>query len=153
MIAETPDDFAAALTAGPLLGLDPGTKTVGVAASDPARRIAMPVTVIKRAKFAEDAAQILALAAERGAAGFVIGLPLNMDGGAGPSAQRSKAFARNLTALTDLPILLWDERLSTAEAERALIALDTKRAKRAETLDAHAAAVLLQAALGRLTQR
>jgi putative Holliday junction resolvase len=137
---------------GTLVGLDLGTKTIGVAASDPDRRLAAGVETIARRKFGVDAARLLALAHERRAVGFVLGLPVNMDGSEGPRAQATRAFARNLAALTDLPIALWDERLSTAAVERALIAADMSRARRAAVIDQHAAAFILQGALDRLTR-
>src|SRR5215469_6895152 len=117
---------------GALIGLELGTKTIGVAASD--------------------AERILELAAERRAAGLVLGLPVNMDGSEGPRAQSTRAFARNLAQLTDLPVALWDERLSTAAVERALIAADASRARRKSVIDQHAAAYILQGALDRLTR-
>ena len=135
---------------GALLGLDLGTKTIGVAASDPARRLATGVVTIARTKFATDAERILVLARERRTAGFVLGLPINMDGSEGPRAQSTRAFARNFAQLTELPIALWDERLSTAAVERDLIAADASRAKRAAVIDQHAAAFILQGALDRL---
>jgi putative holliday junction resolvase len=135
---------------GALIGLDLGSKTIGVAASDPDRRIAAPVETIARKKFSLDAARILALAAERRAVGLVLGLPVNMDGSEGPRAQATRAFARNLARVTELPIALWDERLSTAAVERALIAADLSRAKRKAVIDQHAAAFILQGALDRL---
>jgi putative Holliday junction resolvase len=136
---------------GALIGLDLGTKTIGVAASDPDRRVAAPVETISRQRFNLDARRILDLAAERRAAGFVLGLPINMDGSEGPRAQATRAFARNLAGLTELPIALWDERLSTAAVERALIAADASRAKRKNVIDQHAAAYILQGALDRLS--
>ena len=135
---------------GALIGLDLGTKTIGVAASDPDRRLATPVETIARKRFSLDAARVFALAAERRAAGFVLGLPINMDGTEGPRAQSTRAFARNLAKLTKLPIALWDERLSTAAVERALIAADASRARRKAVIDQHAAAYILQGALDRL---
>jgi putative Holliday junction resolvase len=135
---------------GTLIGLDLGTKTIGVAASDPDRRLAAGVETIPRRKFATDADRLLALAHERRAVGFVLGLPVNMDGSEGPRAQATRAFARNLAARTELPIALWDERLSTAAVERQLIAADASRAKRAAVIDQHAAAFILQGALDRL---
>jgi putative Holliday junction resolvase len=135
---------------GALIGLDLGTKTIGVAASDPDRKLAAGVETIARITFTADAQRVLALAAERHAAGFVLGLPLNMDGTEGPRAQSSRSFARNLARLTDLPIALWDERLSTAAVERDLIAADASRKKRAAVIDQHAAAFILQGALDRL---
>jgi putative holliday junction resolvase len=135
---------------GALIGLDLGSKTIGVAASDPDRRIAAPVETISRQRFNLDAQRILELAGERRAAGFVLGLPINMDGSEGPRAQATRAFARNLARLTELPIALWDERLSTAAVERALIAADASRAKRKNVIDQHAAAYILQGVLDRL---
>jgi putative holliday junction resolvase len=144
-------DAAALLPArGALVGLDLGTKTIGVAASDPDRRLAAPVETIARQRFARDAERLLALAAERRAVGFVLGLPVNMDGTEGPRAQATRAFARNLAKLTELPIALWDERLSTAAVERALIAADASRNRRKAVIDQHAAAYILQGALDRL---
>ncbi len=137
---------------GTLIGLDLGSKTIGVAASDPDRRVAAPVVTISRQRFNVDARRILELAAERRAAGFVLGLPINMDGSEGPRAQGTRAFARNLARLTELPIALWDERLSTAAVERALIAADASRAKRRSVIDQHAAAYILQGALDRLSR-
>ncbi len=137
---------------GTLLGLDLGTKTIGIAASDPERRIAAPVETITHTRFTADARRILELAAERHAVGLVLGLPINMDGTEGPRAQSTRAFARNLAALTALPLALWDERLSTAAVERALIAADASSAKRKAVIDAHAAAYILQGALDRLAR-
>jgi putative Holliday junction resolvase len=137
---------------GALIGLDLGTKTIGVAASDPDRRLAAGVETIARKTFTADAARLLALASERRAVGFVLGLPLNMDGSEGPRAQSTRAFARNLAKLTALPIALWDERLSTAAVERELIAVDASRKKRAAVIDQHAAAYILQGALDRLAR-
>jgi putative holliday junction resolvase len=136
---------------GALIGLDLGSKTIGVATSDPDRRIAAPVETIARKRFALDAGRILELAAERRATGFVLGLPINMDGSEGPRAQSARAFARNLARLTELPIALWDERLSTAAVERALIAADASRAARKSVIDQHAAAYILQGVLDRLS--
>ena len=135
---------------GALLGLDLGTKTIGVAASDPDRRLATGVETIERKTFTLDAKRLLALAEERRSVGFVLGLPINMDGSEGPRAQSTRAFARNLAKLTELPIALWDERLSTAAVERDLIAADVSRAKRAAVIDQHAAIFILQGALDRL---
>jgi putative holliday junction resolvase len=135
---------------GALIGLDLGTKTIGVAASDPDRRVAAPVETVARKRFSDDAERLIALAAERRAVAFVLGLPLNMDGSEGTRAQSTRAFARNLAKLTALPIALWDERLSTVAVERALIAADLSRAKRKAVIDQHAAAYILQGALDRL---
>ncbi|MGH6672331.1 MAG: Holliday junction resolvase RuvX [Xanthobacteraceae bacterium] len=135
---------------GVLIGLDLGTKTIGVAASDPERRVAMPVATVARKRFAQDAQRVIDLASERGAGGYVLGLPINMNGTEGPRAQATRAFARNFAKLTPLPIALWDERLSTAAVERAMIEADTSRARRAAVIDQHAAAYILQGALDRL---
>ena len=135
---------------GSLLGLDIGTKTIGVATSDADRRLATGVETIARKTFTADAQRLLALAGERQCAGFVLGLPLNMDGSEGSRAQSVRAFARNLAKLTELPIALWDERLSTAAVERELIAADVSRKKRAAVIDQHAAIFILQGALDRL---
>jgi putative Holliday junction resolvase len=132
---------------GALVGLDLGTKTIGVAVSDPDRRLAAGVETIARKAFQADAARLLMLAAERQAVGLVLGLPINMDGSEGPRAQSTRAFARNLARLTELPIAFWDERLSTAAVERELIAADVSRAKRAAVIDQHAAVFILQGAL------
>jgi putative Holliday junction resolvase len=137
---------------GALIGLDLGTKTIGVAVSDPDRRLAAPVETISRKRFGEDAARLFALSGERRAVGFVLGLPINMDGSEGPRAQATRAFARNLAKLTELPIALWDERLSTAAVERALIEADVSRNKRKAVIDQHAAAYILQGALDRLAR-
>jgi putative holliday junction resolvase len=133
-----------------LLGLDVGTKTIGLALSDVMRRIASPLETIRRKKFGTDAVQLLKIAGEHGAGGLVIGLPVNLDGTEGPRAQATRAFARNLSALTDLPMAFWDERLSTAAAERALLEADASRKRRAELIDKLAAAYILQGALDRL---
>ena len=135
---------------GALIGLDLGTKTIGVAVSNPDRRLATGVETIQRKAFKADAARVLALASERSVVGFVLGLPINMDGSEGPRAQSTRAFARNLSRLTNLAIGLWDERLSTAAVERELIGMDVSRAKRAEVIDEHAAMFILQGALDRL---
>lgn len=146
-------DAAALLPArGALIGLDLGTKTIGVAVSDPDRRVAAPVETITRKRFSLDARRISSLAAERRAVGYVLGLPVNMDGTEGPRAQATRAFARNFAKLTELPIALWDERLSTAAVERALIAADASRSKRKAVIDQHAATYILQGALDRLSK-
>jgi putative Holliday junction resolvase len=137
---------------GALIGLDLGEKTIGVATSDPDRKLASGVQTIDRKKFTADAVLLIALAAERNAVGFVLGLPRNMDGSEGPRAQATRAFARNFAKLTELPIALWDERLSTAAVERDLIAADVSRARRAAVIDQHAAAFILQGALDRLAR-
>ncbi len=133
-----------------LLGLDVGTKTIGLALSDVMRQIATPRETIRRTKFMADAARLLELAKLHGVGGLVIGLPVNLDGSEGPRAQSTRAFARNLAALTNLPMAFWDERLSTAAAERALLEADASRKRRAEVIDKMAAAYILQGALDRL---
>jgi putative holliday junction resolvase len=150
---DDPAEFAAVLPLrGALVGLDLGTETIGVAVSDVYRRIASPLRTLKRRKFGEDAAALLTLAADRSAAGFVLGLPRNMDGSEGPRAQSTRAFARNLGRLTELPLAFWDERLSTVAAERALLEADTSRRRRAEVIDHVAAAYILQGLLDRLVR-
>jgi len=134
----------------PLIGLDLGSKTIGIAVSDLTRRVASARETLKRGKFTADAERLLALAEKEKAAGFILGYPVNMDGREGPRAQSTRAFAVNLARLTDLPIALWDERLSTAAVERTLIAADRSRARRAELVDKLAAAYILQGALDRL---
>jgi putative Holliday junction resolvase len=146
-------DIAPLLPArGALIGLDLGTRTIGVASCDPDRRLATGFETIARKNFTTDARRLLSLASERSAVGFVLGLPINMDGSEGPRAQSTRAFARNFSTLTDLPIALWDERLSTSAVERDLIAADVSRAKRAAVIDQHAAAFILQGALDRLNR-
>lgn len=143
--------FAARLAKGAsLIGIDAGTKTLGLALSDITRTIASPLTVIRRTKFKADAAKLLHTAEEHRVGGFVLGLPINLDGTSGPRVQATRAFARNLNALSELPILLWDERLSTAEAERILLEADASRRRRAEVIDKLAAAIILQGALDRM---
>ncbi len=144
-------DFAASLPpVGAIAGLDLGTKTIGIAVSDGLRQVASPLTVIRRQKFTLDAAEVLAIARDRGLIGLILGLPRNMDGSEGPRAQSTRAFARNLERLTDLSIGFWDERLSTVAAERALLEADTSRKRRAEVIDQVAAGYILQGALDRL---
>jgi putative Holliday junction resolvase len=133
-----------------LLGLDLGTKTIGLALSDLGRSVASPLSTIKRKKFTPDAEALLALADEHEVGGFIIGLPVNMDGSEGPRAQATRAFVRNLPHKTDLPICYWDERLSTAAVTRTLIEADTSRARRGELVDKLAAAYILQGALDRM---
>jgi putative holliday junction resolvase len=135
---------------GALIGLDLGTKTIGVAVSDPDRKLATGIETVARTTFTKDAARLLALAGERHAAGFILGLPINMDGSEGPRAQSTRAFARNFSKLTDRAIAFWDERLSTVAVERELIGMDMSRAKRAKVIDEHAAIFILQGALDRL---
>ena len=145
-------DLPAALPPrAPLAGLDLGTKTIGVAVSDTSLTIASPLALIRRDKFTKDAATLFELMTERGAAGLVIGLPVNMDGSEGPRCQSVRAFARHLMRLRDLPIAFWDERLSSAAVNRVLIGqADATRARRAEAVDKMAAAWILQGALDRL---
>ncbi len=133
-----------------LFGLDLGEKTIGIALSDVLRTIASPLETIERSKFRADADKLLSLARTHDVGALVIGLPLNMDGSEGPRAQSTRAFIRNLAPLTDLPIALWDERLTTAAVERTLIEADTSRKRRARVVDKMAAAYLLQGALDRL---
>ncbi|MGB5947968.1 MAG: Holliday junction resolvase RuvX [Parvibaculum sp.] len=132
------------------MGVDLGSKTIGLALSDISLTVASPLETIKRAKFTADAARLLGLASEHGVGGLVIGLPVNMDGSEGPAAQSARAFARNLEKLSPLPIAFWDERLSTAAVTRTLIEADASRARRAELVDKMAAAYILQGALERL---
>jgi putative holliday junction resolvase len=151
MSVTTLEDFSAAVQAGvPLAGLDLGTKTIGVALSDAGLSFASPKLVILRKKFTLDAQALLDFAKASNAAAFVIGLPLNMDGSEGPRAQATRAFVRNMEKLTALPFIFWDERLSTVAAQRSLIEMDVSRAKRAQRIDAAAAAFILQGALDRL---
>lgn len=133
-----------------IAGLDLGTKTIGVSVSDLGRRFASPREVIRRVKFGIDAQALLALAAKEKIAAFVIGLPVNMDGSEGPRCQATRAFVRNMGEKTDIPFVLWDERLSTVAAERVLIEMDVSRKKRAERIDSAAASFILQGALDRL---
>lgn len=151
---DTPiEELPARLAAGTrLAGLDLGTKTIGVALSDPGLRIATPLRTIQRTKFSKDADALLTLCAREKVGGLVLGLPINMNGTEGPRAQATRAFLRSLVPLTALPIALWDERLSTAAAERAMIEADMSRAKRAARIDAAAAAFILQGALDRIAR-
>jgi putative Holliday junction resolvase len=147
-LLELPGSMAART---PIVGLDLGEKTIGVATSDIGRMIASPIALIRRSKFTADAEQLLGLMEGRGAGGVVIGLPVNMDGTEGPRCQSVRAFARNLLRLRELPIAFWDERLSSAAVNRMLITeADTTRARRAELVDKAAAAWILQGALDRL---
>ena len=138
------------IAAGRLIGIDAGTKTLGLALSDVRRTIASPLETIRRTKFTADAARLFALTAEHDVAGLVLGLPRNLDGTEGPRAQATRALARNLNKFSPLPILLWDERLTTAEAQRMLIDADQTRKRRAEVIDKLAATIILQSALDRL---
>jgi putative Holliday junction resolvase len=151
MICNDLAEFKAALAPGMrLVGLDLGAKTIGIAVSDTRLTVATPRTTLKRGKFSADAAVLETLIAEDGAGGIVIGLPLNMDGTAGAAAQSARAFARNLAARVSVPILLWDERLSTAAVTRTLLDADASRKRRGEVVDKMAAAYILQGALDAL---
>ena len=151
MIIEDVEELAAALPDhAPVIGLDLGDKTIGVALSDTLRSIASPVETIRRKKFGLDAERLLQIATDRQVGGIVLGLPRNMAGSEGPRCQSTRAFARNLSRLTDLPIGCWDERLSTVAAERALIEADTSRANRAGKIDNVAASFLPQGFSARL---
>ncbi len=151
MICNEIEDFATRLAPGQALaGLDLGSQTIGVAVSDRLRQVASPLETIKRRKFGLDAARLLEIATARSLGGFILGLPLNMNGSEGARCQSTRAFGRNLSHLTDLPITFWDERLSTIAAERALLEADTSRARRAEVIDHVAAGFILQGALDRL---
>ncbi len=151
MIHDVFEDFAAALPPmSALMGLDLGTKTIGVAVSDRIGAVATPLETVKRKKFTLDAARLQEIIQQRDIGGILLGLPRNMDGTEGPRCQSTRAFARNLAQLTDLPIGFWDERLSTVAAERALLEADTTRKRRAEVIDHVAASYILQGALDRL---
>lgn len=151
MICETMEELADALPPmRALMGLDLGTKTIGVAVSDPFLTVATPLETVKRSKFTLDATALQKIIAHRSIGGVVLGLPRNMDGSEGPRAQSTRAFARNLGRLIDLPISFWDERLSTVAAERALLEADTSRKRRSEVIDHVAAGYILQGALDRL---
>lgn len=153
MTARPAEDMAAfAAFPGALMGLDLGSKTIGVAVSDGLRLTATGLETIKRRKFTLDAARLAEIAADRAIAGIVLGLPRNMDGSEGPRCQATRAFARNLAAPLPLPLAFWDERLSTVAAERALLEADSSRKRRAEVIDKLAAAYILQGALDRLAQ-
>jgi putative Holliday junction resolvase len=146
-----PEAFARVLPSGArVFGLDVGAKTVGLALSDVTRTIASGLSTLRRTKFSTDSRRLLELANEHGIGGLVVGLPVNLDGSEGPRAQATRAFSRNLSGLTTLPMLLWDERLSTAAAERMLLEADLSRRRRAEVIDKVAATLILQSALDRL---
>ncbi|MEM6478901.1 MAG: Holliday junction resolvase RuvX [Pseudomonadota bacterium] len=151
MIYDDIAEFSASLRAmQPVMGLDLGTQTIGVALSDRLLTVATPLSTIRRKKFTRDAEALLALVEAREAQGLIIGLPRNMDGSEGPRCQATRAFARNLGAMTQAPITFWDERLSTVAAERALLEADTTRKRRAQVIDHVAAAFILQGALDRI---
>ena len=144
------EDFRDALPRhAPVMGIDLGTKTIGIALSDALWSVATPQKTIKRTKFTGDAQSLEALIDDRGVGGLVLGLPRNMDGSEGPRCQATRAFARNLIARRDMPLTFWDERLSTVAAERALLEADTTRKRRAEVIDHVAAAYILQGVLDR----
>jgi putative pre-16S rRNA nuclease len=148
------DAFATSLTvAGPILGLDIGEKTIGLAVSDATRLIASPLDTIRRKKWTDDLARLVAVIHERHVVGLVAGLPVNMDGTEGRRAQATRQIARNILKEVDLPFLLWDERLSTQAVERAMLEADMSRAKRAEMVDRLAAAYILQGVLDALKRR
>jgi putative Holliday junction resolvase len=140
-----------ALTPGlRLLGLDLGEKTIGLALSDTLLTVASPMATLRRGKFSADAAKLEELVTREGIGGLIVGLPLNMDGSEGPSAQSARAFARNMAQRSPLPIAFWDERLSTAAVTRTLLEADASRKRRGEVVDKMAAAFILQGALDRL---
>ena len=150
MSADDIEAFHAALPAHrALVGLDLGDKTIGVAISDSLWSVATPLETIRRKKFGVDAAALLEIISKRNVGGILLGLPRNMDGSEGPRCQSTRAFARNLERLTDLPIGFWDERLSTVAAEKALLEADTTRKRRAEVIDHVAASYILQGVLDR----
>lgn len=152
MATMTIEELAVVLQPGqPIAGLDLGTKTIGLSISDLGRRLATPRPVLKRVKFGIDAETLLAFAEKEKIAAFVIGLPVNMDGSAGPRVQATRAFVRSMSEKTDIPFVFWDERLSTVAAERTLIEMDVSRKKRAERIDSAAASFILQGALDRLS--
>lgn len=151
MIFEDITEFTEALPAlRALIGLDLGEKTIGLAVSDRLLSVASPLSTIRRTKFTADAAELLKVVVARDIGGIILGLPRNMDGSEGPRCQSTRAFARNLSRLTDLPIGYWDERLSTVAAERALLEADTSRKRRSEVIDHVAAGFILQGTLDRI---
>ena len=144
-------DLAPILPFGAIMGLDLGTKTIGVAVTDTYRSVATPLETIKRSKFTKDAEALIKISKDRNIVGVVLGLPYNMDGSEGPRAQSTRAFARNLVGVLSLPVSFWDERLSTVAAEKALLEADTSRKRRSEVIDHVAASYILQGALDRLS--
>ena len=151
MITDNITEFVQALPPlSPLIGLDLGTKTIGIAVSDTFLSVATPLETIKRKKFSIDAEAVIAIINTRGIAGMVLGLPRNMDGSEGPRCQATRAFARNFERLHDMPIAFWDERLSTVAAEKALLEADTTRKRRSEVIDHVAASYILQGTLDRI---
>lgn len=152
MATLTLEELSQVLAPGqPVAGLDLGTKTIGLSVSDIGRRLAIPRPVLRRVKFTKDAELLLAFAAKEKIVAFIIGLPTNMDGSAGPRVQATRAFVRAMGEKTELPFVFWDERLSTVAAERALLEMDVSRAKRAERIDSAAASFILQGVLDRLS--
>ena len=152
MIHDAFEEFAAALSPmSALMGLDLGEKTIGVAVSDLMQTVASPLETVRRKKFTLDSARLIEIVTDREIGGILLGLPKNMDGSEGPRCQSTRAFARNLSRLTDLPIGFWDERLSTVAAERALLEADASRKRRAEVIDNIAASYILQGVLDRLS--
>lgn len=149
-MTDTENPLGALANKGKLMGLDLGTKTIGVAISDGLRMTASPVETIKRIKFTQDAERLAKLVADHTVTGIVIGLPLNMDGTEGPRAQSTRAFVRNLKQKIDLPMVFWDERLSTMAVTRTMLEADLSRARQAEVVDKLAASYILQGALDRL---
>ncbi len=149
-MTDTESPLAGLADKGKLMGLDLGTKTIGVAISDALRMTASPLETIKRTKFTQDAERLVALAAQHNVTGIVVGLPLNMDGSEGPRVQSTRAFVRNLKQKLDLPMVFWDERLSTMAVTRTMIEADLSRARQAEVVDKLAASYILQGALDRL---
>ena len=133
-----------------LMGLDLGSKTIGLSLSDVTLTVASPLETIRRTKFSKDAERLLELAAQHEIGGFVVGLPVNMDGSEGPAAQSARAFVRNLEKLSPIPVAFWDERMSTVAVTRTLLEADASRARRAEVVDKMASAYILQGALERL---
>src|SRR5262245_46659053 len=147
------DEFVSSLHPGArLIGIDVGSKTLGLALSDATRSIASALVTLRRSRLAEDLRQLLDLAQRHGVGGFVVGMPLNLDGSSGPRAQATRAFVRDLAKATPLPVLFWDERLSTVAAERTLLEADLSRKRRAEVLDKVAATLILQGALDRMNR-
>lgn len=151
-VYETMEEFQSDTPAGALMGLDLGTKTIGVAVSDTMRSVATPLRTLKRSKFAKDATELKSVIEERSITGIIIGLPRNMDGSEGPRAQSTRAFAKNLSNVVHCHISFWDERLSTVAAEKALLEADTSRKRRSEVIDHVAASFILQGALDRLAK-
>jgi len=145
------EDFAETVSAGALIGLDPGTKTIGVAVSDERRTLASPLETIRRTRLTDDLIKLRSIIENRNAVGLVVGMPFNMDGSAGPRAQSVRAFVRSLEDAFNLPVLQWDERLSTHTADEAMKDAGVRRDKRAARIDSAAASIILQGAIERLS--